>query len=79
MKLTILKFDGLDDWYFIERAEHDGRRWDEPTKWGTRLMKSSRLSDADVEGTAADMRGIASAIEARRDDLAKQIRAMLGA
>ena len=30
MKLILLKTDVLDDWYVIERAEHDGRVWSEP-------------------------------------------------
>lgn len=70
MKLTIRNCDDLGDWYVIERAEHDGRSW-----IGTRdlpgygpiqsLHCSSRFSDADVEGTAAEMLAIADAIERR--------------
>lgn len=67
MKLTLTKSDFLDDWYLIERAEHDGRSWLEPIgPNATALRCSSRFSDADVEGTGAEMLAIADAIE-RRD------------
>jgi hypothetical protein len=57
-----------EDWFLIERAEHDGRRWyetydDEPEILV--LRTSARISDADVEGTADDMLAIAAAIEER--------------
>lgn len=64
MKLT-LTAGSFEDWYLIERAEHDGRRWLEPTDFGLRLMLSARISDADVEGTSAEMRALGKAIEAR--------------
>ena len=63
MKLIVVKL--FDDWYVIERAEHDGRVWLEPTdSGGAALRSSSRFSDADVEGTAAEMLAIAHAIDA---------------
>lgn len=65
MRLTIVKFDGMDDWYIIERAEHDGRRWIEEAEYGSRLMMSSRVSDADIEGYSFEMVAIAAAIESR--------------
>jgi len=65
MKLTIRKCDGFGDWYVIERAEHDGREWLAPTGYGSRFMRSARISDADVEGTGCEMHAIAGAIEAR--------------
>jgi hypothetical protein len=64
MKLTIRKSDALDDWYVIERAEHDGRSWLEPTQYGVAFQCSARISDADVEGYASEMLAIADAIEA---------------
>lgn len=61
MKLTLRK--SSDDWYVIERAEHDGRQWLEPYEHGLALRCSSRFSDADVEGSADQMMAIAVAIE----------------
>lgn len=66
MKLTLTKHDAMGDWYLIERAEHDGREWLEQT--GPNIvtaMRSSRFSDADVEGVAIEMKAIAEAIEKR--------------
>lgn len=71
-RLKILKSDQLDDWYLIERAEHDGREWMEPTEHGARFYCSSRFSDADIEGTAGEMLGIAHAIEGRSHFTAKR-------
>lgn len=65
MRLTVRKSDRLDDWWVIERAEHDGRKWMERTEYGMALRCSSRFSDADVEGTAAEMLAIADAIKSR--------------
>lgn len=66
IRLTINRFDGFDDWFVIERAEHDGRRWYEATDHGRVFMKSSRFSvNADVEGTSAEMLDIAGAIRSR--------------
>jgi hypothetical protein len=69
MKLILLKTDVLDDWYVIERAEHDGRVWSEPVPGRPDvavLRSSARFSDADVEGTAEEMRAIARAIRERQ-------------
>lgn len=66
MKLALVKSDGMDDWFLIEKAEHDGRAWLAPFEGGgAMLMCSSRFSDADVEGTAEEMLGIADAITER--------------
>lgn len=59
------------DWYTIERAEHENRHWmervqDDDIGSYTALRYSGRISDADVEGTAEEMRGIAKAIRERR-------------
>ena len=66
-KLACVKSDSMDDWFTIEHAEHDGRQWMEPTTYGARLCYSGRISDACVEGTAAEMLAIALAIESRTD------------
>lgn len=65
MELTICKSVDLEDWYIIERSEHDGREWMESTDYGSTFRTSARFSDADVEGSAEHMRGIAIAIRAR--------------
>lgn len=65
MKLTLRHCVDMGDWYVIERAEHDGRTWWEPTEYGKRFMTSARFSDADVEGSAEEMLAIADAIERR--------------
>lgn len=63
MKCTVNKSDNMGDWWTIDRAEHDGRHWMERTEYGMALMCSSRLGNADIEGTAAEMLAIAAAIE----------------
>lgn len=63
MKCILIKSDNMDDWYLIERAEHDGRHWMEPTQYGMALRCSSRLGNADIEGTSAEMLVIAQSIE----------------
>lgn len=70
--LVIRKSEWLDDWYLIERAEHDGREWMEKVEGGMALRKSSRISDADVEGSAAEMLAIADAIDKRTAFYAKR-------
>lgn len=66
MKIVLNKSNSLDDWYVVERAEHEGRTWLEPTGPNSmKLMNSARISDACVEGTAEEMRQIAKAIKAR--------------
>jgi hypothetical protein len=66
MKIVLVKSDSLDDWYVVERAEHDGCQWLEPTGPNSmRFMDSARISDACVEGTAEEMRELAKAIKAR--------------
>lgn len=65
IKCTVVRNEDSEwDWWTIERAEHDGREWWEPTEYGSRLMTSARLSpEACIEGTSADMLAIAAAIE----------------
>lgn len=70
--LTLRKSDMLDDWYLIERRNHDGRTWSEQTEYGSRYQSSARISDADVEGRAREMLGIATAIEERSTFKAKR-------
>lgn len=67
MKLKLCKSDDMDDWYTIERAKHNHTlgMGMHPTAGCMMLMYSGRISDADVEGTAAEMRAIAEAIKAR--------------
>lgn len=65
MKLALKQSGSLEDWYLIEKAEHDGRIWMGRNEYGMCLMSSARISDADVEGTAEEMKGIAKAIRER--------------
>lgn len=70
MKLAFRKSEWLDNWWLIERAEHEHRQWDEerPMAGGgvaIYYMDSSRVCDADVEGYAEEMLEIAEAIERR--------------
>lgn len=66
MKIVLQKSDCLDDWYTVERAEHEGRTWLERTGPNSmRFMDSARISDACVEGTAEEMAELAKAIKAR--------------
>lgn len=65
MKLTLRKSDWLDDWYVIERKEHENKQWLKPTHGGFAFQRSSRISDADVEGTAEEMLAIAQSIKAK--------------
>ena len=72
--LALRKSDDLDDWYLIERRDHDGRTWME---WQSHnvvaLRTSARFSDnADVEGSAEEVLAIADAIEARGEYRAKR-------
>lgn len=65
MELTIRKSE-LEDWYVIERLEHDGREWFESAGPNSMALRcSSRFSDADVEGPGEEMLAIAAAIENR--------------
>lgn len=60
-----------DDWYTIERANHENKHdlrplYDtEGKQIGSALWYSGRISDADVEGTGEEMQAIADAIENR--------------
>ncbi|HYV99657.1 MAG TPA: hypothetical protein VE967_19515 [Gemmatimonadaceae bacterium] len=80
MRLTIRKSDWIDDWWLIERAEHDGRQWMEkvgPNAMGCGscnfpLRTSSRFSDADVEGYGSEMLSLAAAITERSSFRAKR-------
>lgn len=58
MKLTIRSREVLGDWYRIEQVQYDKLN-------PSRLRCSIRFSDADVEGTSAEMLHLAEAIERR--------------
>lgn len=62
--IRLVSDDG--DWFAIERAEHPGTAGLVQTADGHyRFTHSGRISSADVEGTAAEMRSIAAAIRER--------------
>ena len=66
MKIKLVKSEWLDDWYLIEKAEHENKEWIEKTGDNCYSLRcSSRISDADVEGTSAEMLAIAGAIKKR--------------
>lgn len=71
-ELTLETGECIDDWYIIEKAEHDGREWLEPFPGGASLMLSSRISDADIEGTGSQMLALAKAVLAGRAFHAKR-------
>lgn len=67
MDLALVKADSMEDWYTIERSDHDGREWFEQT--GTNcfsLRASCRISDACIEGTSLEMLSIANAINEQK-------------
>lgn len=71
--LALVASEGMDDWWCIERAEHDERVWLEDTGPGVRSLRTSaRISDADVEGTSADMARLAMAITQRDQHASKR-------
>lgn len=64
--LTVVKGGSLDDWWLIERAEHDGRQWLERTGPNSMALRcSSRITNADIEGTSLEMLAVAGAIVGR--------------
>lgn len=66
--LTIRRSEA-SDWYVIERLVHDGHVWIEWSNNGRSgsVRASSRIGNADIEGTAAEMRAIAVAVRDRAD------------
>lgn len=71
-KVVLVKSEVMSDWWCIERAEHDGREWLEEADGYSTFMRSARISDADVEGTAEEMVEIARAIRQRGSYSAKR-------
>jgi len=71
---VVLHTSDIDDWFTIEHAVHEGKHAMEqiPGMRGIRLTYTGRISDADVEGTAADMRAIAAAIRERGEYITKR-------
>ncbi len=64
VELTCKKSDVLSDWYVIERKHHDGREWWEPTGPNSSSLRlSSRIGNATIEGTLAEMQELARAIK----------------
>lgn len=72
-ELTVVHQEHMDDWWTIERAEHDGREWLENIGPNAMALRcSSRISDADVEGYSTEMHALADAIEARGSESFKR-------
>lgn len=65
--------EDMGDWFTIEKAEHDGRQWLQPSGHGVmRFMLSCRISDACVEGTWSEMRALMEAIRGRGEESFKR-------
>lgn len=66
MKITLVKSDWIEDWYTIEKSEHENRQWFAKAGANTYSMcDSARISDACIEGTGAEMLEIARGIKNR--------------
>ena len=65
-KITLVKNDELDDWYTIEKSNHEHKVWFEELDGGLNFMHSGRISDACVEGNGKEMLAIADAIRSRK-------------
>lgn len=66
-QLTLIQSDSGIDWYTIEWAQHEHKHWAEPLSNNAfALCWSGRPSDADIEGTAAEMAAIADALRDKR-------------
>jgi hypothetical protein len=64
--VKLRKSEHMDDWYVIEKAEHEHTsHWDRVGPNAFSLSCSSRISDACVEGPLAHMAGIAKAVRYR--------------
>lgn len=72
-RLKLIK--GGDDFYMIERAEHDGREWHKiHLDGGMALQRSARIDpNANVEGTGEQMLAIADGIERSVDVWFKRV------
>jgi hypothetical protein len=71
--LTVTPGKNIRDWYVIERAEHDGRSWIEwDGESSGSLMLSSRIGNADIEGTHAEMTELAKGIREKRSVIFKR-------
>lgn len=69
IRMVIVKSDWMEDWWVLEREEHDGREWFERVgPNASALRMSSRIGNADIEGTTREWKGIAAAIRARGSD-----------
>ena len=77
MHCVLVKCDHMEDWWTVDRAEHDGREWMEETGPNSAgWMCSSRPSDADIEGPSAQMLALAKAIEAGESESFKRCAAV---
>ena len=67
MRLVLRKSDSVADWYVIERDGVHGEPTLERRNGILQLIVPARISDADVEGTLAEMRSLALAIRERSE------------
>jgi hypothetical protein len=74
MKITCKKSDDIDDWYTIEKAEHDNYYGlHEIAENCSSVYWSGRIADTDVEGSLYEMREVAEAIRDKRSISFKRI------
>lgn len=68
-RCIVVRSESIGDWWTIQRAEHDGREWERPVKYGIAWTVSARLGEGDnnydIEGRGVEMLALAAAIESR--------------
>ena len=63
IKLTI-RPSSIDNWWVLERLEHDNKIWQESTEYGSRFCTSGRLEKTtDIEGESEQWKEMAEAIK----------------
>ena len=62
-ELILRECEGMTDWFVVDRTNHNNDEWMEPDDERSRsLILSSRISDADIEGSKSEMIALAQAI-----------------
>lgn len=69
MRLKFRKSELFDDWYLIERAEHNGSSGlTQTAPFFYSFWHAARFSDADVEGAGSAMLAQREAVAAKGND-----------
>lgn len=62
---TLRPAESIDNWFIIERADHEHKGHFETLSAGSSAYRwSGRISDADIEGSRGEMQALAAAIRA---------------